>query len=142
MAIANWSSRYETGIGSIDGQHRSLFEAMNKLADAYREGIAKAQAEESLACLVKYTHEHFQTEEKYMRDMDYPGLEPHRALHAALMDKAHAMQASHAQGYPTTMEVTIFLADWLKHHINEVDMEYVAFARTKTGHHSLPDVSS
>jgi hemerythrin len=29
------------------------------------------------------------------------------------------------------MAVTIFLADWLKHHIHEVDMGYVAFAKDK-----------
>jgi hemerythrin len=77
-----------------------------------------------------------------MREMDYPDLDPHMALHAALMDKAHAMQASHAQGAPTTMEVTIFLAEWLKHHINEVDMEYVAFAKAKNGSDTLPSYSS
>jgi hemerythrin-like metal-binding protein len=142
MAIANWNSRFETGIGSIDSQHQSLFEAMNKLADAYRLGVAKVQAEESLGFLVQYTHEHFLAEEKVMRDMDYPGLGPHMALHAELMEQAHAMQASHAQGSPTTMEVTIFLADWLKHHIHEADMDYVAFTREKTGSPSRPEHSS
>jgi hemerythrin-like metal-binding protein len=138
MAIANWSSRFETGIGLIDAQHKALFETMNKLADAYRDGAAKAQAEESLDFLVRYTSEHFQAEEKCMREMGYPDLDTHVALHAALMDKAHAMQASHAQGHPTTMEVTIFLADWLKHHINAVDMEYVEFAREQAGRGSRP----
>ena len=138
MAIANWSSRYETGIGSIDSQHQALFQALNKLADSFKAGTPKEQVKDSLDFLVKYTAEHFQTEERYMRDMDYPGLGPHVALHAELMEKAHALQAKHLQGTPTTMEVTIFLADWLKHHINAVDMEYVAFARAKTGHHALP----
>jgi hemerythrin-like metal-binding protein len=142
MAIANWNSRFETGIGNIDSQHQTLFEAMNKLADAYRLGVAQAQAEESLAFLVQYTHEHFQAEEQVMREMSYPGLGPHMALHAELMQQAYDLQAKHRQGDHDTMEVTIFLADWLQNHIYAVDMDYVAFAREQTGGHSLPDHNS
>jgi hemerythrin-like metal-binding protein len=142
MAIANWNSRYETGIGSIDFQHQSLFEALNKLADAFRDGAAKVQAEECLAFLVQYAFEHFQAEEQVMREIGYPGLAPHLALHAELMERVHDLQAKHRQGEPSTMEVTIFLAEWLKHHINEADMDYVAFARDNSGSRSLTDCRS
>jgi hemerythrin len=131
MAIANWSSRYETGIGIIDTQHKALFEAVNKLADSFKAGTSKAQVKESLDFLVKYTFEHFQTEEKYMREMDYPKLTSHMAEHAQLIVKAKDLQNKLAEGKPMTMDVTIFLADWLKHHINELDMGYVAFVKEK-----------
>lgn len=129
MAIANWSSRYETGIGIIDTQHKALFEAVNKLADSFKAGTSKAQVKDSLDFLVKYTVEHFQTEEKYMRDMDYPKLTSHMAEHAQLILKAKDLQDKLAEGKSMTMDVTIFLADWLKHHINDVDMDYVAFTK-------------
>jgi hemerythrin len=131
MAIANWNSRFETGIGIIDSQHKGLFEAVNRLADSFRAGTSKDQTKDSLDFLVKYTVEHFQTEEKYMRDMDYPKLSSHMAEHAQLMAKANELQAKLAEAKPVTMDVTIFLADWLKHHINKVDMEYVTFAKEK-----------
>lgn len=137
MAIANWSCRYETGIGSIDSQHQALFQALNLLADSFKAGTSKEQVKDSLDFLVKYTIEHFQTEESYMREMDYPGLGPHMALHAELMARVHDLQAKQLQGTPITMEVTIFLADWLKNHIDEVDMEYVAFAKAKIGSSKL-----
>jgi hemerythrin-like metal-binding protein len=142
MAVANWNSRFETGIGSIDAQHRSLFRALNKLAESFKVGASKGQVKESLDFLVKYTVEHFQTEEKYMRDMDFPKLTSHMVEHAQLIVKATDLQNHLADGKPMTMDVTIFLADWLKHHINEVDMEYVVFARAKTGGHSLSNFSS
>lgn len=129
MAIANWSSRYETGIRIIDTQHKALFEAVNKLADSFKAGTSKAQVKDSLDFLVKYTVEHFQTEEKYMRDMDYPKLTSHMAEHAQLILKAKDLQDKLAEGKSMTMDVTIFLADWLKHHINDVDMDYVAFTK-------------
>ncbi len=129
MAIANWSSRYETGIGIIDSQHKGLFDAVNKLADSFKAGTSKAQAKDSLDFLVKYTVEHFQTEERYMRDMGYPRLSSHMAEHAQLIGKAKDLQDRLAEGKPVTLDVTIFLADWLKHHINEADMGYVAFTK-------------
>lgn len=131
MPIAIWSSRFETGIHLIDTQHKNLFEAVNRLADSFKAGHAAEQARESLDFLLKYTVEHFQTEEKYMKDMGYPKLTSHMAEHAQLVEKARALQARMADGKSVTVEVTTFLADWLKHHINEVDMGYVEFAKAK-----------
>jgi len=130
MAIAVWSSRFETGIEIIDAQHKSLFDAVNKLADSFKAGTSKAQVKDSLDFLVKYTLEHFQTEERVMKEMNYPKLTSHIAEHTQLIDKAKGLQVKLAEGKPVTMEVSTFLADWLKHHINEVDMGYVEFKRS------------
>ncbi|HEX7553111.1 MAG TPA: hypothetical protein VF378_06125, partial [Geothrix sp.] len=67
----------------------------------------------------------------YMRDMGYPELSTHMALHADLLGKAHDLQAKLQKGTPITMDVTIFMANWLKHHINGDDMGYVAFVKEK-----------
>ena len=131
MAIANWNSRFETGIDLIDNQHKALFDAVNKLADSFKAGTSKAQVKDSMDFLVQYTVEHFATEEKIMKDMGYPKVTSHIAEHLQLVQKAQALQAKLAEGKPVTMEVTIFLADWLKHHINEVDMGYVEFKRAQ-----------
>jgi hemerythrin len=131
LAIAIWNNRFETGIEIIDTQHKALFDAVNKLADSFKTGTSKEQVSQSLAFLIKYTVEHFQTEEKFMREMDYPKLTSHMADHAQLVQKAQALQAKLAEGKPVTMDVTIFLADWLKHHINDVDMGYVEFKRAR-----------
>lgn len=131
MPIAIWSSRFETGIPVIDKQHQTLFDAVNKLADSFKNGTASTQVKASLDFLVSYTAEHFQTEEKYMKEMDYPKLTSHMAEHAQLLGKARDLQAKLAEGKPVTVEVTAFLADWLKHHINEVDMGYVEFAKAQ-----------
>ncbi len=129
MAIAIWSSRYETGIDIIDRQHKSLFDAVNKLADSFKAGTSKAAVKESMDFLVKYTVDHFQPEEKIMKDMGYPNMTSHMADHAQLVRKASDLQAKLNEWKPVTMEVTTFLAEWLKHHINEVDMGYVQFKK-------------
>lgn len=129
MVIAHWSSRYETGIGIIDTQHQSLFEALNQLGEAFKAGTAAAQVKQTLDFLVQYTLEHFQAEEAYMRELGYPGLKSHMALHADLMVQARALQAQLETGQTLSLAVAIFLADWLRHHIDQEDMAYVTFVK-------------
>jgi hemerythrin len=131
MAIANWSSRFETGIAIIDTQHKALFDAINKLSESFKNGTSGKQSKESLDFLVKYTVEHFQTEEKFMKEIAYPKLTSHMAEHLQLVRKAEAIQAKLNEGKTVTMEVTVFISDWLKHHINENDMDYVEFWKAK-----------
>jgi hemerythrin len=131
MAIANWSSRFETGIAIIDTQHKALFAAVNQLAESFRAGTSGNQAKESLDFLMKHAAEHFSTEEKFMQDMNYPKLTAHMADHAQMSRMAQELQTNLAAGNPITMEVTIFLADYLQNHINQVDMGYVDFVKEK-----------
>jgi hemerythrin len=131
MTIAIWNSRYETGIAQVDDQHRALFEAVNRLAASFGAGKATAQVSESLDFLAEYTLEHFRCEEHFMREMDYPGLAVHVREHERLIEKVQHLQARLAEGKPVTIEVTIFLADWLKHHIHGSDMAYVRFMQEK-----------
>jgi hemerythrin len=104
---------------------------VNQLAASFGAGTSAKQVKESLDCLEKYTVEHFQTEEHFMGEMDYPGLPAHASEHVALVDKLQLLQARLGQGKPVTMDVTIFLADWLKHHIHGADMAYVRFMKDK-----------
>lgn len=131
MAVANWSSRYETGIGIIDAQHQALFAAVNRLAASFTAGHSGTEVTECLAFLLAYTVEHFQTEEQYLRERGYPGLALHVALHQQLMQETRDLQARHQAGRLVTIDVAIFLAEWLMHHIDEADMEYVSFTRTQ-----------
>jgi hemerythrin len=131
LAIAIWNERFETGIALVDAQHQALFEAVNQLAASFGAGRTADQARESLDFLAKYTIEHFQTEEHFMQEMGYPALRPHAAEHARLVNKVQLLQARMAEGKPITMDVTIFLADWLKHHIHGSDMAYVRFVKDK-----------
>ena len=133
MAIAIWSSRLETGIGLVDSQHKVLFEAVNRLAASFGAGTTAGQVKESLDFLAQHTIEHFQTEEHFMREMEYPGLAVHAAEHTRLVDKVQLLQARLTEGKLVTMDVTSFVADWLKHHIHGADMAYVRFMKDKKG---------
>jgi hemerythrin len=126
-----WNRRFETGIDLIDAQHKSLFEAVNRLAASLGSEALGERVKESLAFLANYTREHFKTEELFMREMGYPGLATHAAEHARLMKRVQVLQARLDQGQPMAGDVASFLANWLKHHICGKDMDYVRYMKEK-----------
>ena len=127
MNIASWNQRYETGIEVIDDQHRALFAALNDLGEAFRTGTSSAHVDRSLQSLMAYTAEHFETEERYMRERNYPRLAEHLAEHARLVGKARELLERFADGRPVTLDVAIFLANLLKHHIDQYDLAMARF---------------
>jgi len=129
MRDSLWNSRFETGIEHIDAQHKSLFEAVDRLATAFEAGKAEAEIKESLDFLAAYTLDHFEAEERLMREEGFPGLDQHKAEHDRLLVRVGILQGRLAQGIPVEREVATLLAGWLKHHIANMDMTYVPFMK-------------
>lgn len=134
MPVAVWDEKFATGIEEIDFQHKRLFEMINHLAEAFKEGAAGEVAKESLAFLNEYTKEHFDTEEEFMRVVGYPMLPLHRIEHNELLTKVQNLRVKMDEGFLITADVATFVADWLAHHIHEDDMGYVLFLRDRTSH--------
>jgi hemerythrin len=133
MTVAIWNSRFETGIDLVDSQHKSLFEAVNRLAASFGSENMGNEVKESLDFLAKYAIDHFQAEEHFMREMAYSGLAAHMTEHVRLVNRVQVLQDRLALGKPVTMDVTTFFAGWLKHHICGTDMAYVRFMKEKNG---------
>lgn len=57
-----WTPDLETGNSLIDGQHKELIEAINKLLDACGNGKGRAEIEATLVFLNNYVVKHFNDE--------------------------------------------------------------------------------
>ena len=134
MSVAVWSAKYETGIAEIDAQHKHLFEAINTLAACFRDGTASEGTREALGFLNRYTVDHFYTEEEFMRVVGYPTLAQHQREHTDLLTKVQNLLVKLDEGFLITGDVASFVADWLTHHINEADMDYVRYLKAKVAH--------
>ena len=131
MPIAVWNDRFATGIESIDQQHRELFAAVNRLQAALAGENAQVESRKALAFLLQYTVDHFRVEEDHMKRRGYPGFAAHAVEHARLVDQVAVLQDRFDAGHPMAEEVSAFFADWLKHHIHQVDMAYVGFLKAR-----------
>ncbi len=130
MPITAWTKDLECGHPTIDAQHQGLIRMVNELHDAIIAGHGKEVLGPVLGKLVRYTVEHFQTEEKIMQDRQYPAFARHKARHDALASQASQLMEQFSSGQVLlSMTVSRFLADWVKHHIHEEDQDLVAFLR-------------
>jgi hemerythrin len=128
MAFINWSKDFSVGSQEIDSQHQTLVAMINKLHDAMKVGKASAEAGNIIKEMIDYSKFHFDSEEKLMKQINYPGINEHIKEHKAFMDQAHEFAKQMETGSLSVgIQVANFLKDWLSNHILVNDKAYSPF---------------
>jgi hemerythrin len=131
-----WSDDYLTGIAEIDRQHQGFFEAAHRLYDQILNCEGEHGVEEAVAFLRDYAERHFESEEAFMREHEYPHLEDHQKLHDAFFESLELLADELRVLGPSqhladrALEVA---QDWLIDHIADEDMQYATYARRRHG---------
>lgn len=132
MAL-KWNPELETGIESIDEQHRKAYSVLNELLEAVKARREKEVILGFLDFLIDYVARHFSMEESIMEAYGYPGLEDHRANHAEFAEDIAHISASYKKNGHTAL-ITIKLSTccirWLREHITHDDKQMAEFLRT------------
>jgi hemerythrin len=127
---ATWNSRYDTGIGIIDEQHRELFEIVERLRRVVQEGTAREAVEALLGDLLACSERHFATEETYMSRFAYPDLTQHVTEHASMLTSLRELLGRLRESHQAlALMVPTFMEGWLKHHISDGDFGFVTFLK-------------
>ncbi len=132
-----WNKKLETGIASIDSQHRELFVRINNLVKAIKEHRCKDEIDGVLKFLDDYARIHFAEEERQMRKANYAGYEEQRQEHTKYLDalrelKEQAAQPRvHGSSYDLSATTNQVVVDWIVDHIVKVDMKFGEFLRGK-----------
>ena len=122
-----WSDKYLIGISIVDNQHKQLFNTYGDLCNALREGLRPKQVEEILTRLQYYVTRHFQMEEKYMQESNYPGIEEQQKAHKYFTQRFKELGGELKKtGITPDIIKTIKgeLSDWLKEHVTGLDLEF------------------
>ncbi len=121
-----WSSKYCVGISIIDEQHKKLFGFLNKTIDAKEHSDNKEELKEVLEEMTQYALEHFETEEAYMREFNYPACRYHSEEHYRFFTKTIAYFDRVVNGdYHISNELIEYLKQWLVNHIQICDRQYI-----------------
>lgn len=123
----NWNPElFKTGLEDIDIQHQGLFDALNKLYDAYREKKEDAEVVNIMGFLGDYVVRHFSYEESLMRKHAYPGLERQTYEHNAFVQNFREMKGMLEKEGPNKKLMLRIYNDvykWLVEHISNLDRE-------------------
>jgi hemerythrin len=133
MAI-EWTSNLSVGVASIDDQHKKLFQMADQLFEAGRNNKSKEFISEMLDFLDKYTKQHFQSEETYMKSIGYPALDNQKKMHSDFIDALAKLRNDFAESGGNILVIlnaNQMVVDWLLKHISGEDKKIGDFARTK-----------
>jgi hemerythrin len=133
MAILDWDEWYETGILSIDHEHHTLFDALNRMHEAIVLDEGEAKVRRALDYLVDYTATHFRDEELRLTAIGYPELAEHQAEHTKLLEQVAEFKATY-DADPSAINanrLVLFLVEWIVRHINEMDLRYIDAMKAK-----------
>ena len=125
--MLEWKSDYETGVLSIDEQHRVLFDYINRLGRLLeKEKIDRAEAHNLLTFLETYAKRHFNGEENCMARFRCPAYERNKEDHALFLNMFEFYK-SQDKTKPTSKAMLERLHQtmvwWINQHILKVDVQ-------------------
>jgi len=134
--IIKWDAKYLTGIKIIDSQHIKIFKCVNELHEALEKADTKEKIIELTANLDFYTAEHFDTEEKYMLEFNYPEYTEHKNTHERFKKiyediKNNYIYKKTEAVYIIAIHLKPVMAAWLDYHLQNEDRWLVEFLKSK-----------
>ena len=121
-AFVEWRSYYSVGEPALDAEHQQILGFIDELYAAMTVGQQNTKTIVLLDQLVQYTLNHFQHEERIMRECDYPQLSAHRAEHERMKQRTLDIRTNIE--VVTNRDILQFLKDWWTNHIQDVDKSY------------------
>jgi hemerythrin len=129
MPLIEWDERFELGVKQFDDHHKHFIGLLNKIYDYVTCDTHNDILEPVLVELIDYASYHFAAEEHWMGVHKFPGLEKHQEEHQKFSRRVVEIQkAFYAGKADITLDVLVFLKNWLSHHILNTDAEYGRFA--------------
>lgn len=126
MAYLDWDNRFSVNHPMLDRHNRQMLDILNRLHDSIKEDRGTEVIEKILTDLLKHTKEHFEEEERFLIQIDFPHLENHKSYHKQFSDKLESFKKYVAEGHtifvaPQLLNVCVM---WLHEHILKSDAEY------------------
>lgn len=129
---AEWDESYDVMVTQFNEQHKIWFSYVNALFYAISKKKGVAELGEVLNNLFDYTKMHFTAEQEAMLKYSYPDYESHKQKHEEFTGEINEIRERfNAGGKSISLEVLIFIVNWLKTHIVKVDKRYGPFLNQK-----------
>jgi diguanylate cyclase (GGDEF)-like protein/PAS domain S-box-containing protein/hemerythrin-like metal-binding protein len=132
FAVIPWNVHFETGLDTIDEQHRQLVGRLNDLAMRLVEGRDQGCVNELFAVLLDHMGGHFSAEEAiwaaWLDDDEW--VATHHGRHVGFISEVENLRSRTAGRAPDEIaDVTLgFLTRWLPHHILADDQRLARMA--------------
>lgn len=128
MNVVKWRESFSIGVESMDVQHKTIIDLINKLYGEIRSEDSAGTLHTVLEEMTKYAEKHLQEEEALLQEINYPKSEEHLAMHQLYRDKIAIFLEAVRAGDDTAIRNTyVFLRQWWTDHIMIEDKKYGEF---------------
>ncbi|MEZ5665323.1 MAG: hemerythrin family protein [Burkholderiaceae bacterium] len=132
-----WDPRLETGVSTLDLQHRILFDLLQGLRHLGDAGESPALAQ-VLEQMRSYAGYHFRYEEDWVRKharhlVGHPLIAVHTRLHERFNHDMSGFEARLEDGTLAVDELREFVQRWLVRHIIEQDLPMISALQGRSG---------
>lgn len=125
-----WKKEFETGINSIDEQHKKLLDIGNQINDLlihHEEGDDNfSEIYTVIEELKEYTVYHFDTEEELFVKYKYPDYDAHKKEHDTFIEYIESVDLEHVDGNQKEFLKQLLekIVQWVFKHIISTDFLY------------------
>ncbi len=124
--MIEWNDKYSANISLIDEQHKKLFEIINKAIIVKKHRNVTKNVLGILDEMTEYALKHFETEERYMKDFNFPEYQAHRNEHIDFTNNSIDYKNRVIGGdFQILNEILEYLKQWLVNHIQVTDKKYI-----------------
>lgn len=126
--MIEWNEKLSVGIYAIDDQHKRIIDMINSFYNGINQNSPKDKMLDLLNGMKEYTKTHFLTEERLMKQHNYPEYEQHKTEHTKFIEAVNSFEERYKSGkLLLTLHVTNFLKEWISNHIMGTDKRYTSF---------------
>ena len=132
--MLDWDPTLAIDVPEIDDQHRALFHQAARFDAAVRAGEPGDEIRRLLDFLSRYAVEHFEAEERLMREVEYPRYPSHALEHAEFRRRLATLfphWESEGDSISLLMALSGFLMRWLREHVATSDRAIGAYLRAR-----------
>ena len=120
-----WPDKYSVSHPELDDQHKRLIVLVNQLLDAPSLSVSSEAVSDAISKIIEHTEQHFQTEEQFISQIDYPELAEHKESHSILLSEVAHIRLdimNRQEGAP--QHLLHYLMKRIDNHILKEDMKY------------------
>ncbi|ECH3612797.1 iron-binding protein [Campylobacter upsaliensis] len=122
MKKIDWTKEFSINNYALDKQHELIFDITNRANELAKEVLEhyddslQEELKKTIVKLFDYIKIHFKDEENYMREIDFPLLEEHKASHKFLVEKTKEILNYSKDPQNFAKEFAILTKDWIAKH--------------------------
>ena len=125
MPLITWKPEYSVNDTALDNHHQKLFHILNTVYENVMTSPELDRILPKVDELSAFTTHHFSTEEQFMRENGFPGIDDHIAKHREFTKSIDALRSRYnGNDLEVSRDLIILLGDWLLQHVLKEDRKY------------------